>query len=58
MHAFVGQKAGKDQLMRLYISQVADVKQKIETSQGAEFPAVQQVVIYQGKVWLSPALSC
>jgi hypothetical protein len=30
--------------------QVADVKQKIESSQGADFPASQQVIIYQGKV--------
>ena len=30
--------------------QVCDVKQKIETSQGAEFASAQQVIIYQGKV--------
>ena len=30
--------------------QVADVKQRIESSQGAEFPVSQQVIIYQGKV--------
>ena len=31
-------------------AQVADVKQKIESSQGPDFPVSQQVVIYQGKV--------
>ncbi len=30
--------------------QVCDVKQKIEASQGADFAASQQVIIYQGKV--------
>ena len=31
-------------------AQVADVKQKIGSSQGADFPVSQQVIIYQGKV--------
>ena len=37
--------------------QVADMKQKIESSQGAEYPVSQQVVIYQGKVRCSPGAS-
>lgn len=35
----------------LEISQVADVKKKIETAQGANvYPAAQQMLIHQGKV--------
>ena len=30
--------------------QISAVKEKIESSQGADFPAAQQVIIYQGKV--------
>ena len=30
--------------------QIEDVKRKIEEKQGPDFPAANQVVIYQGKV--------
>lgn len=38
--------------------QIDSVKQKIEGVQGADFPAAQQVVIYQGKVGSVLIASC